>query len=325
MLMRSYMQKLIDNECMYKLSQVKKLDILDITGFTNPPDNGYGIPNFPPATEDEKEAINKLGWYAFIPCFEIGAIKLNKFRYIVFCVEEINPERQLVRVRVADYFKADDLWQIGVMTVVKAKLLDVKDPETGTNHYVNAFHTEDAGFEDMYTLYDREDLGWSENDWQFWMDTVVKNAILVKEEMQKLRGTNQCDQLARIFTLLICRCNSMLELNKPSRPVKPKTVPGAARKVTYEKGAAPERKTRMVGSLRVQSENIPRKPCLETVITYKVAKWTVRGHTRHYKSGKTVYINPTVRKRKALEGTDEMTATTIRFKKKKTEDKENAD
>ena len=44
----------------------------------------------------------------------------------------------------------------------------------------------------------------------------------------------------------------MLEMNKPSRPVKKEGTKGAGakRKTAYEKGAEPERKTRYVGALR---------------------------------------------------------------------------
>ncbi len=315
-LFRSYMQRLVDDKLMLKLSQVKKMDILDATALIGEPTDEYSIPRLSEASEEEREAIEKLGWYSIVPCFEEGALKLNKFRYIVFEIQEMDPERQTTKIRLYDYMKIDGLWQTGIATTIIAK--DLMDGN-GKTHHIIINHEEDLGFVELYTMYTAKELGWSDKEYQLWLNTIVKNSQITCDRMMSQYKTTQYDQMANIFIKIIGRCNAALELNKPSRPVKkdsPAGTSAAKRTVTYQKGEAPERKIRNVGKLRVQSKDIPRKPCLETVITYKVAKWTVRGHIRHYKSGKEVYIKPGVRERKALADTGEMTATTIRFRKR---------
>lgn len=320
-LLRSYMQKLMDDGRMLHLKDVKRMDILDVTGFLAPPDNGEGIPDLAPAAKEEQEAVKRLGWYSYVPCFEKGALKLNRFRYIVFEVLELDPEKQGVKIKLRDYVKPEgSFWQMGVGTTVAVSFAPAD--ENGVRHVVKVENENNENFEQLYSLYDADDLGWSRSDYQTWKDIVVQNSRIATGQVYAASGTDQCGQLANVFVLINSRCNAMLEMNRPSRPVKEKRagiVPDK-RTVAYEKGSVPERKIRYVGVLRVQSASIPRKPCLETVITYKVAKWTVRGYVRRYKNGKEVYIKPSVHTRKALEGTGEATATTIRFKKKKGND-----
>lgn len=322
-LLRSYMQKLTDEKLMLRLSQVKKMDILDTTAFLTPPDNEYGIPVVHHMAPKEQEVVGRLGWYSIVPCFEEGAVKLNRFRYIVFKILDMDPEKQQVTIRLYDYMKMDGLWQSGVSTTMMASAMPHVPGMEGTmdvSHHMVIRHKDDLDFPGLYTMYEPYELGWSEKDWTLWMDTVVRHSRITVEELSRKKNTDACAQLASVFTKVISRCNVLLELNKPSRPVRAVDGNRTHRKctVTCQDGDTPKRVVRNVGALRVQSEKIPRKPCLETVVTYKVARWTVRGHMRHYKSGKSVYVKPGTRTRKALADTGQATATTVRFRRKKT-------
>ncbi len=53
--------------------------------------------------------------------------------------------------------------------------------------------------------------------------------------------------------------------------------------------------------VHIISEKPPKVPSENYVRHYSVAAWTVRATTRHYKSGKTIYIKETVHKRHALQ------------------------
>ena len=79
-----------------------------------------------------------------------------------------------------------------------------------------------------------------------------------------------------------------------------------------------ERKTTYIGNVQIRSSQKPRKPC--TSITYHVDSWTKRGHIRHYKSGKTVYIPEKVCHRRKAE-TTKPTNATIENENKMTEAK----
>lgn len=313
--LRSYLQKLEDDGKMLRLKDIKKMDILDMTSVFDMPDNKYGIPHFPEVSDEEIDIIQSLNWYAHVPCFEKGALKLNHFRYIVFEILEMDPEQSYMKMKLTDYSKPDgriSIWQIGCSVTVETY---IEENEEGELEYMGLKPIEKQNFEQLYTMYSRKDLRWQESDYQYWMDTVVDNAKKQTERIKRESGKDQCDAIVNMYMRAISLCNAMLTKNKPSRPIKQSN--SGSRKVSYEKGAAPERKIRNVGALRVQSKDIPRKPCMETVITYRTAKWKVRGHIRHYKNGKEVYIKPTTHTRKALADTDKETATTIRFNKKK--------
>lgn len=312
-LLKLYMQKLIDDGKMMRLRDIKKMDILDTMGFMSPPDNGYGMPHIGRFSKEEREIGDRLGWYAYIPCFEKGAVKFNTFRYIVFEMIEIDPENKSMKIKLRDYIKSvKEVWEMGVgVTIV------ITDTSSGNINKIRYEIEDKQNFEELYTMYSAKDLGWTKSDYRLWLDTIVANAKTVTKEIKDQSGSDQCEELALAFMGTIVRCNAMLEMNKPSRPIKKENIAPGKRKIAYEKGKNPERKIRNVGALRVQSKEIPRKPSLETVITYKTAKWSVRGHIRRYKNGKEVYIKPSIRTRKALAGTEKTTATTIRFKKKK--------
>lgn len=318
-LIKRYMQKLEDDEKMVRLRDIKKMDILDATGILKKPHDKWSIPGLNPATDEEAAVIKRLGWYAYVPCFEKGAIKFNTFRYVTFDILEINPEDQNIKIQITDYLKPHDgIWQKGTSaTVVIYASIPLEDDGSGIERYICLRLADRENYEDLYTIYSAKELGWSKAEYKTWIDVVVQNSIdSTKYCKEQQEGHDQCEQLAMVFALIIVRCNILLEMNKPSRPINTGIFSGH-RKTVYEKGKAPERRIRNVGALRVQSKSVPKRPCMETVVTYKTAKWSVRGHVRHYKSGKEVYIKPSTRKRKALADTDETTATTIRFKKKK--------
>ena len=80
---------------------------------------------------------------------------------------------------------------------------------------------------------------------------------------------------------------------------------------------APNKKRRItshIGPINItaDSKKIIRK--LSGIIRYSTPQWDVRGHYRHYKSGKVVYIEPHQNKRKNLNATDETTKRTIILK-----------
>lgn len=303
-LLRSFVSILLGKKQMLRLSEVKKMNVLDACALLPEDENEYTAPSIPPVSEEEQKFADKLGWYALVPCFESGALRINKFRYLVFEVQSIDPEKRELAVRIHDYMRIRSLWQPGISVTAHVRVKTLPS--------VAVACTDPRTFADLYTSLSRKELGWSEEDYRFWMDTVVENAR-IKEASIPDGYMKSCESIAAIFFRVLMRCNLLLSQEKPSRPVNQKG--GGKREIRYEKEMTPVRKVRMVGPLKVQSEKPPKAPCLETVVTYKTASWTVRGHVRRYKNGKTVYIKPTVRKRKALTGGEEHPTTTIRFRK----------
>lgn len=112
------------------------------------------------------------------------------------------------------------------------------------------------------------------------------------------------------FVYVITAVNMFLEQQAARKPSKERlaTLPEDIQKLEpKEKPVAvsgtetpPTRKVRVVDMISFASENIPRRPTEKTVVKYITPAWQVRGHTRHYKSGKTAYIPPHINRRKTL-------------------------
>lgn len=63
----------------------------------------------------------------------------------------------------------------------------------------------------------------------------------------------------------------------------------------------PKQIVRNIGNITIKSVKVPKVPTEESIRKYKVASWNKRGHVRHNKNGKTVYIKHTICRRKAFE------------------------
>ena len=78
-----------------------------------------------------------------------------------------------------------------------------------------------------------------------------------------------------------------------------------------EKNPKPQIVRTLSSGVQIKSASVPKAPTVDIIRHYKVASWNVRGHMRHYKNGKTIYIAPTVAKRKEFENTDASKRQTI--------------
>ena len=106
------------------------------------------------------------------------------------------------------------------------------------------------------------------------------------------------------YMFVIVRTNYFLNHETVSRPQRTAPAPPTDDERTVEHVLDPttpdERKVRYVGPIRVISEKPPRPVTRKTITTYRTASWQVRGHVRHYKSGKTVYVQPHVKSRREM-------------------------
>ena len=72
-----------------------------------------------------------------------------------------------------------------------------------------------------------------------------------------------------------------------------------------------QRVTSHIGPVHIRKERKKTIRKLSGIIKYTMPSWDVRGHYRHYKSGKVVYIPPHTNKRKNLEQTNDTIKRTI--------------
>ena len=218
------------------------------------------------------------------PIFNHCIYKVNKSCYIEYAKEN---ERLYFNV----YVEKNKCWMI-VFTI-----------EINTN---------DGTIEKHSTLYDilnsAEMIGGKNIDRQIWKEFL--------RLQQKLNASYSVLCVANIYQALISTHIMTLTYLEEKRDQ-------LTTNITVEKPQkktkiyAPDKKRRItshIGPINItaDSKKIIRK--LSGIIRYSTPQWDVRGHYRHYKSGKVVYIAPHQNKRKNLNATDETTKRTIILK-----------
>ena len=142
---------------------------------------------------------------------------------------------------------------------------------------------------------------------KFWAAATLQNAV-DQDEKSRRCGIDPADHLGRYFIQGICLSNYFLSKHKPVQLDKDAGTKEPDTKSIKEEPVLrpidpnqPIQHIRKVGVIQFVSNQPPRKPSQKTARQYHGAVWTVRGHVRKYANGKTVYIRPTVRRRKALQ------------------------
>lgn len=249
------------------------------------------------------ELINDFGvwcqstdlFYATIPCFTNGVIQVNKNRYIYWELKDVNITDKTMSLYLMDYMACDGYWQPGVSGTIDTKGLITSNHETRMDMKTGR---DELLFSKIYRIVPYAVLQWTKSDIQLWEEVVIPFARLTEDEMAKNETNNLCE-LCRYFTYYTIALNYFLNKEKPKaqrRSVKTHCNTDVVSSDVIED----KRVVRNVGMISVKSEKPPKASTEKTVMKYKVASWRTRGHVRHLKSGKQIYIKESVHKRKCL-------------------------
>jgi len=108
---------------------------------------------------------------------------------------------------------------------------------------------------------------------------------------------------------MILIMNGMLRSEKLSRPDSKKTANiQTSANIKYKiksdsdnMTAETKRKTRHVGGIKLTTSDRPRPANIKQIIHFTKSEWSVKAHTRTYKSGKVAFIKPTTAHRKCVD------------------------
>lgn len=245
--------------------------------------------------------------YAFVPCFTKGLFIMPTMENmlpccVVFELLNIDESKETLRIKLNAYTDQTSGYEPSVGCVVNINAIictyDIPSP------YLPPIITlESEGLIDYPELYTRiqpKILNWSRLDCQIWEKTVLQNAV---DQMARYKSCDSSpfETLSRRFTDGILAVNACLSSKRPviikdtapsstdTQPV-PKTTQPSPQPI-------PTRRVRSVGVVKFVSA-APPKPGAKAARNYKTPSWTARGHVRHYKNGKQVYIKPTVKHRR---------------------------
>lgn len=324
--LREYNAALVRNHIGLSRAELMKQNIIDARALFDKPDNKHDLPDIRYIKNKEKisDYIENADWLSCIPCFEEGVLQVNEDRFFYWKILNVNAEKKSYTIFIQDYgVQIPGVWEVGVAICADILSNDEFD-KSKRNIILNNDYDEyfSANFTAIYRCLNlKKELKWNKQKRDIWKKYIIKHAEQIDNDLKENKTTSFIS-LARAFCHIICYVNASLKTNKVSKPIHRKTITEKT-VIKKEQKPTPERVVRTVGTVIVKSKKPPRIPTEKTVIKYVIASWPTRGHIRHYKSGKTVYIKPTVHKRKCLQNENKETKQTIVFKnnikKEKTE------
>ena len=302
---RACMNALIDAKILMPRRYVRKLDTIDVTRYAVGCDDGNpaAMPNMQ-QTEEEKAKLKEY-WCLAVPPLLYGVVLINKARYLVYEVSDINLDDKTYHLSIIDYGYEYNTWMVNGM--VDATIHCDERPKFTTRLL------------DMYDIFNMifvknkaEQFGifppkLSAADLKRLKEVALPMLILAKEK-------NQDKDLLNHFLTAIVRVNCELQSGPKPKAVRSKKSETKVKTVTDkepERNPKPQIVRTLASGVTIKSAKIPKAPTVDIIRHYKVASWSVRGHMRHYKNGKTVYITPSVHKRKEFENTDATKRQTI--------------
>ena len=295
---KQYCEWLVRENLIHSRRRLKEFDMIDISDTIDSP---KGLESALPAfiQTEEEIAFKKQSWYNYIPPLKRGVLRINRDRYIQFDTYEIDEADHSFTVILTDYSFDSGIWMIEENVVAYIK------PE-GKEGQFYVIETKTMG--DLFASKKPDGIGWNEGDRMYWEKVTVPLMVATCEEG---KAKDDLDLINHFFQGIV-KTNYMLSQNKP------KAVRSSGRKAKGVAAPEIERKKqiiRTVGDIKIRSTKIPRLPNEEVVRKYRVAAWNTRGHVRHYKDGKIVYVKPSVHHRKCLQQDGTVAQTVIQIEK----------
>lgn len=347
-LLQEYNLALIDKGYAIRRGELRKLDIIDlrqVLTYNQKPYQQQTNKHMLPDLLTASYRLDKVlldSWYHLIPCFHHGVIQLNDARYIQYEILKIDTIANTLDIRIKDYARIDDIWQIGVQTTIHYdchimtlntnplvetknaiyEMLGIdlsedntKDMEFLTNSIINWFitkyatNTDTITYADIYHLIPLSEFRWTDSQKKSWENLVVHYAENNIERL-KQSDTSPAKELTKIFTYAVLLSNKLLQDYKPkavrnSNPQTKRTV------IADKSSEQPHKLVRTIGPIKMTSIKPPKLPSEETVVKYKTAVWKSRGGVRRLKNGKLVPFKESIKHRKCLQDVTKDTPQSI--------------
>lgn len=310
-LLEAYNKSLAKNELGMSETELLSLNKIDLRNICPAPNKKKcEIPDIlaAPLSDEESQFASDNQMFSQIPCYDKGVLQINKYRYIYYEILNLDLKDKTIKIFIQDYFKDNNIWQVGIAMTIDSDFNDIKSSNIVT-------------YPMIYRALSPDNFNWSEIDKLIWKIN-IENAEKLQKTIEQ-RGYDMARSLTITFIKAVVKANYMLSLYKPSRGKRANKTKSTKRTIVIDTNAQqPAKLIRTVGPITFQSEKPPKQPTDDTVIHYRTASWTTRGHTRTYKNGKTVYVKESIHKRKCLQNEDTTTPQNI-IQFKKTQEKEN--
>lgn len=250
--------------------------------------------------------------FRLLPCFTSGIISKPDGEVesvFIWTVHTVDIEHQVIELSLQHEIHCNGR-RVPNMNIKHAFVQVTRDPESPAYlwHVQHKTETHSEPLDLIVSKLSARKLNWTDGDYQFWEDAVIRMARKTRLKYDPdNQGIVQQAVLQEFLSLMIL-VNYVLGQQKLRRKAAQQTVdttphedrPRPEIKLDTQTPPAETRVNRVLCGIVFSSTQLPKKPSMRTLVQYRTAAWSVRGHVRHYKSGKTAYIQPTVRKRHAL-------------------------
>ncbi len=255
-------------------------------------------------------------FFHYIPCFEEGTIKINKKAWIYFKILNLDVDNQTLDVKLHLY-KREHLDGGFVLCLQNASHIEFRDNKP----HITQITDDSLSPSEVYTVksdQEHKNIGWNETDIKMWKDVVIASRAKTEEKNREYVHKHAFIDLATsaeqaetevLFFCCVQVVNELMEketLSRAKKITEPRKTRINTPDVSNENPTfitpVDKRKVRTIGNsgINIVSVKAPKSPDAQYVRHYSVSSWTQAGHIRHMKSGKTIYIKPQTKHRRAL-------------------------
>jgi len=260
-------------------------------------------------------------FYRWLPPYQSGIIKINHKRWLYFHVNSIDTANEECDIALTDYiidgtnaiptmcqtatfFGSTEKAHTETFTFAELAIQMFADPENDKwlrNNIPDTMWFYDVYFRTIAAL-----------EWTFAKTMPLRYGYPDEDEKLKNPVENYTNAIAVWFSHCMSWLNYKLATCYLSKAAKPVSSLKSQTTQIADPEKQSERKVRYLDKICLTSSIRP-VAARRNEIHYHTPVWQVRGYMRHYKNGHSVWIAPTVHKRKILSGEGDVAPTTLKL------------
>ena len=302
-----YLYRLAGSHESKSWEELREADLIDASEIVMNADGSAPLSETAPGLRSYVADMVRTGslLYTNIPCFESGILRMTGNLCVAFRITSLNIDQKTMETYLTAYEREPRTGRYNRST--EGTVWISVSQKNGFDAHMDYRYGDDAKDSlEILTRIPPSKLPWTKEEKQVWESVMIQNAV---DQMARnaYRGNHALLNMARQFFSVICLSNYMMSRHRPvvakdSVKKRQDSVPDMDAPPADTAKTPPERIARRVGALRIVSVGPPMPPDRKTVRNYVTASWSVRGFTRKCKSGKTVYVKPSIRRRRSLTG-----------------------
>lgn len=290
-----------------------KFNILDVTGICGKIMKGQGT------IEDRillsitvKQYINKHnGFYERLPCFTEGIMNYRvspdapntQFYWKILNIDPNNESIKIRLISIAPNNNQNNLYIYDAIITIQPTTLKYTCESL-------------SKYQDIHHICSKKELQWNNIDLEVWNAHLQNYINIINDGLtwkQKQLDEMIMIDIERFFTFNLIANAIMAKKAKNNSTNHTNVQPHPTPTKIIQTPAKQQKRTvhNFDNMIRVSTDDNWKPSASPKTIHYVAPSWNVRGHVRHYKNGKTVYIKPHTKHRQNMKSTTDAPKQTI--------------